>query len=945
MGRADEVRRLVSGVASPDRGSAFLVSGPAGYGKTRLAHEVAMRAAEGDLAVAWGRATSRSTATAFRPVSQLLLDVYRADPDLERSDIGGYRHHLARLLPDEGGTQGPDPSSTSDPSPLLVGEALLRLLRRSGSRWLLVIEDVQWADPETIDVVEYIARAVPRERCSIVATLRTEGDGRAEEIRRLVPFDEEVDVSMLDAASLRDLVSRHLRPMPAVDLDAVAAFVVAHADGSPLLAEELISGLRACGALRLADGSWTFSLPAVPVVPTSLRESVRQRLAELSDPAQRVLAGAAMLGRRFEWSLLPGIVGLDPHDVVSALASATDQGLLDPDGSGHRFHHALTRDAVLAERTADERRALAGRALTAIQRAHPALADDWCDAAAELAEMTGQSALAVELLRTSGARSHKRAAFASAERSFRHAMTLASGPAHASAVRDLVGVLIDAGRPHLALDVDVRLALAEATPERELEIRLLRARAGLDAGALDLCAEELAASAGLSATATSALQAQALRARLLLEQGDIGAARAQADDICVATAETGPFDLWCDAQTVKARSIQDLVTQDAELALVEGVAEREGVTTWLRRARRERAVLGAVLGDTAMLEAERADAVDAGATFDAAVLDLLAADLYLGDMDEEGCRRCATRSIEVADRFDLGFRPVVRMWLAGACALAGDEAAMELHLADATALAGDDPRVQGDSLGRVRATLAVVDDDMAAARRHLDASLPYAEEAPTTASLFVGRGLRAVMAACDDDDRGASAREELEGLPHVMGAPVMRALVEWSAAVGLGRDGRGADAADAFEATVTSLSPANAGWGMLQVARLLVAEAAARDGWGDPVRLSREAEAFFTARELTGLARRARRALRALGAPVPRRGRGRSVVPRHLRSLGFTSREVDVLQQIAAGLTSRQVADELGISVRTVEHHIASMFARTGVNDRHALVAATAPDR
>jgi DNA-binding CsgD family transcriptional regulator len=127
--------------------------------------------------------------------------------------------------------------------------------------------------------------------------------------------------------------------------------------------------------------------------------------------------------------------------------------------------------------------------------------------------------------------------------------------------------------------------------------------------------------------------------------------------------------------------------------------------------------------------------------------------------------------------------------------------------------------------------------------------------------------------------------------------------------------------------------------GTVQYFFVLAAEAAIRDGWGHPEAWLREAEAFFSAGGFPLVARRCRSLLAEAGAPVPRRGRGDSVVPPPLRALGVTSRELDVLRLVAQGLSNREIADRLVLSPKTVERHLSSLFDRTGVRNRAALAA------
>jgi DNA-binding NarL/FixJ family response regulator len=122
-----------------------------------------------------------------------------------------------------------------------------------------------------------------------------------------------------------------------------------------------------------------------------------------------------------------------------------------------------------------------------------------------------------------------------------------------------------------------------------------------------------------------------------------------------------------------------------------------------------------------------------------------------------------------------------------------------------------------------------------------------------------------------------------------------------------------------------------------QYARRLAAEAALADGWGAPVAWLTEAVAYFAARDEQPIAAACRALLRRAGAPVPRAGRGESVVPPKLRALGVTSREADVLALVTEGLTNQELARRLHLSPRTVEKHVASLLAKTGCQRRAQL--------
>ena len=119
----------------------------------------------------------------------------------------------------------------------------------------------------------------------------------------------------------------------------------------------------------------------------------------------------------------------------------------------------------------------------------------------------------------------------------------------------------------------------------------------------------------------------------------------------------------------------------------------------------------------------------------------------------------------------------------------------------------------------------------------------------------------------------------------------------------------------------------------------LVADDAFSDGWGDPAQWMRDAIGDLEAAGFDRLASACRGVLRKNGERVPRAGRGEAKVPRQLRQLGITSREMDVLLLVALGISNADIATKLFISPKTVETHIGSLIAKTGQGGRRELVA------
>ena len=255
--------------------------------------------------------------------------------------------------------------------------------------------------------------------------------------------------------------------------------------------------------------------------------------------------------------------------------------------------------------------------------------------------------------------------------------------------------------------------------------------------------------------------------------------------------------------------------------------------------------------------------------------------------------------------------------------------AMERCVADARRLAPDDLDVNAGIWGAVYAHVALLDDDRDRLAECLDRAIEFLRRSPTTAPALT-YGLWALVRTLDDRE-GEQARAEARqsGVNWEN-----RALLGYADAVDAGRRGRPAEAEQLLAAADAAMS--SRPWWQHRI-RLLVAGDALASSWGDPIGWTREALAVFVRRGDDRLATRCREVLRRAGAPVPRQGRGDTAVPARLRGYGVTSREMDVLQLVAQGLTNGAIAERLVLSPRTVETHVANLVAKTKVAGRSGL--------
>src|SRR4051794_19331542 len=232
------VRRLTD-----HQGGAIAVVGPAGVGKSRLAREAAGIAEHAGATVLTGRAVATGATTAYRPLVEALAPWVRLHPAAEL-DLGAHQRGLEALLPGSGGV--------SDAiSPVFVAEAFVRALPHIGRDGpvVLALEDLHWADDETLAAVEYLADAAEPLALLIVMTARDdEGPDARRLIRALAARGSIrlVRIAPFDADAVRDLAELRLgEPVTQRLLD----LLVERSEGLPLFVEELLAALELSGRL------------------------------------------------------------------------------------------------------------------------------------------------------------------------------------------------------------------------------------------------------------------------------------------------------------------------------------------------------------------------------------------------------------------------------------------------------------------------------------------------------------------------------------------------------------------------------------------------------------------------------------------------------------------------------------------------------------------------
>jgi DNA-binding CsgD family transcriptional regulator/tetratricopeptide (TPR) repeat protein len=198
--------------------------------------------------------------------------------------------------------------------------ALLRQVSEPDGLHVVVVEDIHWADEATIDLLRFLGRRIRDAAVLLIVTYRDEG----------VSAGDPLQVALGDLATQRSV--RRIG-LPALSEGAVQ-----------ILAGD--RGLDGAALYRLTGGNPFYVTEVVQAgageVPASARDAVLARVSRLSPAAREVLDVAALIGARVELPLLESVTG-GPAPAVDELLAA---GLLAADGAGLRFRHEIARLAV-----------------------------------------------------------------------------------------------------------------------------------------------------------------------------------------------------------------------------------------------------------------------------------------------------------------------------------------------------------------------------------------------------------------------------------------------------------------------------------------------------------------------------------------------------------------------------------------------------------------------
>ena len=370
-GRSQEFSTLIRYLGDAVSGTPRVVAilGEAGAGTATLVRQLEpeVRLRGGSLVT--GRAREHRVREPYGVWSSLITSLHR----LPGAPVGPWRE-LHHLVPALRGEVSPTDSRWGSKYRLL--DEMAEYIREVAEHrpLVLLLDEMQWADLASWDVLEHVCQQLVHERLLIAMTFRTEA-AYAEAVERRQELTRNGVYRELSLPRLtRDEAKRWLEgAMHGQEVGReLLAFLYRHTEGNPLFIAQLLRTLVEEGALWQADGRWQWTPVSELRLPIGLSPLISRRLGKLSSSTQAVLSIAAVIGDDFDVGLVVEAGAGSEAAVQLALSEGLTAGILKPSyergGRGYTFTHAHMVEALVQAIAHDRLRQTHQRVAEAIER-------------------------------------------------------------------------------------------------------------------------------------------------------------------------------------------------------------------------------------------------------------------------------------------------------------------------------------------------------------------------------------------------------------------------------------------------------------------------------------------------------------------------------------------------------------------------------------------------
>lgn len=317
------------------QGQLAFITGELGIGKTSLAQEAAVQSEAPVLLI--GRCQELEGSPPYHPFIEALQIYFRSVPpelfDHEsRQLLANFADLVPRIrqaLPDLPVSPPLEPKQEH----LRLMTSLTQFIKQATRErpWFLILDNLQWADQSSLELLRYLGRHLPAMAMFVVGTYRDEEAEQNPLLRQTLqslkrhPSYYHLPITRLTRDEVQLLLSKMwIQEAPPLLVEKIFQ----HTGGNPFYVEEVAKGLIDDGYVNLQKGTWHFPEVDELRLPENVRVAIWRRIRHLSPDTQTLLRSASILGQSFHFDVLQEMSGLSEREVLEHLDMALERQLI-----------------------------------------------------------------------------------------------------------------------------------------------------------------------------------------------------------------------------------------------------------------------------------------------------------------------------------------------------------------------------------------------------------------------------------------------------------------------------------------------------------------------------------------------------------------------------------------------------------------------------------------
>lgn len=403
VGREKELGIMVklAREAATGSGRFMVVKGEAGVGKSRFVSEAGKNALEEGFEFLSGRCLSIEQSEPYQPFMEALSSKLEGAIQTEAQDIPLGLMGMGDVKPSNGVplglipiTQHPDTEMgkidiQSERDKLF--ESVLGAIDRSSNRKpiFLFIDDLQWADTGTLQMLVYIARNIGNSRILLCTAFRTE---EVDAEGKTLPFYEQFSQAMrsipLSQTTLERMSGAEITEMMKNILNVktippqFSEKLYEESSGNPFFVEEVLRSLMDEGIILRHGHIWDAGVDMSRIrIPNTIKDVISHRIARLSEDDKKILRFAAVAGDSFSFAVLREVTGLTEETLLDSIdrlmVADIIQEVTNSEDEEFRFDHKLIRSVIYDTMSQSRVRLMHKSMGDAIEKLYPGRAADW----------------------------------------------------------------------------------------------------------------------------------------------------------------------------------------------------------------------------------------------------------------------------------------------------------------------------------------------------------------------------------------------------------------------------------------------------------------------------------------------------------------------------------------------------------------------------------------